>query len=762
MKALKTIGKDLKVMFTKPMLAISFIAVAFVPILYSGFLIEASWDPYGKLEKIPVAVVNEDKGTVYEGEQLDVGREFVAELKDKAEFDWDFVTAEQAAKGIEANEYYMQITIPQDFSSKASTLMNDKPEQAEIIFEPNGDYNFIAGQIGSSAIKDIRAELNASITEAYARSMLSQVKEISDGFADARDGAGELKDGAGKLDDGFATLKTNLAKLAEGTTELRDGVSPLADGAALLKDGTRSLAEGSGSLASGLVQLQQASGQLAAGAGVADKGASQLATGLTSSAEGSAKLQQSLEQSAAGSTKLAEGLQQSAAGSAKLADSLAAAEEAGGKVSDGAAQLAAGLDSLMGANPQLAESEQGKKLLAASRQLAEGSAGLSAAQKGLTAGGSELAASQQQLLTGASSLDAAQQQLLQGSTQLSAGQQQLLAGAQQLQKGTNGLNEGMTQFGSKLSDAASGGAELASGAKTASSGALQLTNGLGQLVGGVGTVADGAVKLEDGAGELENGASKLVDGSGELQGKLGEAAGKTADVKNSDETVSMFADPVKIKENETRKIEKYGMGIAPYFISIALFVGALFFTTVISSRESFQPNTTRLGRFLSRTVTYLLMSLSQSAVAILILLYGLKLDVGNVPLFVALIFAASLAFTFIIQALVTWGDQVGRFIAVMMMILQLTSSAGTFPVELLPSWMQAVHPWLPMSHSITGLKAAIASNGDASVVYDQLGYLGIYAAIALAATALYFGIKGRRINTDLSGRVESSTTASQV
>ncbi|QGG57728.1 DUF3533 domain-containing protein [Paenibacillus sp. B01] len=743
MKAVKTIGHDLKEMFKKPMLAISFVAVAFVPILYSGFLIEASWDPYGHLDKIPVAVVNEDQGTVYEGERMDVGQEFVDELKKNGKFAWSFVTPEQAAQGIAGNDYYMAIKIPKDFSAKAATLMDDQPQQAEIVFEPNGDYNFIAGQIGSTAMKDVRAELNASITEAYARSMLSQVKEVSEGFAEAADGAGELKDGAGKLDEGARALQENLAKLAEGTGKLKEGVSPLVGGALKLKDGTATLAQGSGSLASGLAQLQQAGGQLADGAAAADNGAAQLEQGLAATATGAAKLQQGLQQSEQGSAKLADGLEQSAAGSAKLADSLAAAEEAGGKVSSGAAELSAGLEALLQANPQLAESEQGKQLLAASKQLAEGSSRLSAAQQQLSAGGRQLADSQQQLAAGAASLHDAQSQLLQGSGELSAGQQQLLAGAKQLHAGTTQLSGGLQQFGAKLGEAASGSAEVAGGAKTLSSGATQLTSGIGQLAEGVGTVAGGAVQLEDGAVRLQDGTLKLVDGSGELQSKLGEAADKTASVHDGDDTVSMFADPVRIKEDDSRKVEKYGLGIAPYFISIALFVGGLFFTTVISSRDSFQADATRLGRFLSRTATYVLMSVSQSLAAVLILLYGLKLDIGNVPLFIALVFAASLTFTLIIQALVTWGDQVGRYVAVIIMILQLTSSAGTFPKELLPDWMQAVHPWLPMSHSIAGLKAAISS-GDAAVVYEQLSYLGIYAAIALAFTGLYFAVKARR------------------
>lgn len=687
MKAITVFLKDLKILVTKPMLALTLLGVAALPMLYSGFLVDASWDPYGNTGKLPVAVVNQDKGAVYEGKTMDVGKDFVDELKDNSDFKWDFVDAAEAEDGMAHNRYYMTITIPASFSENATTLTEDHPVQAEIVFEPNSDYNFVAGQIGISAMSKLKSKLSTQITAAYTRSMFEQVDTISKGLGNAGGGATELKDGAGKLTNGLTTLKTNLNKLATGTSELQSGLKLLYNGAGSLNQGSGTLTTGTTDLASGLSQLAKAQQQLQDGAVKSQNGAVQLKKGLLASQTGSSQLKEGLTASEAASSQLAAG----------------------------AAQVAKGLEQMMAATPGLQESEQFQQLLAASRQVAAGS---------------------EQLHTG-------QAQLLAGSTQLDQGQQQLAQGATQLSDGGTQLAAGMQAFGKKLDEASRGGSKLAAGATALNKGALQLKQGLTKLSGGVDGLSEGAVKLNDGAGELKDGAGKLASGSSELAQKLNDAAADTSSVKSGDNTVNMFAEPVKLTEKTGHKLDHYGLGIAPYFLSLALFVGALVFTTVFSLRDSNVPGASPMGRFVSRTLTFVMVSILQSVLADIILLYGLKLEVQSVPLFFLFSLIVSFTFTMIVQALVTWLDNPGRFLAIVLMIFQLTSSAGTFPLELLPNWMQKVNPWLPMTHSIVGYKA-IVGTGDYALMGQQIMYLLIYAVIFLVLTFLYFARETKR------------------
>ncbi|ULO09466.1 YhgE/Pip domain-containing protein [Paenibacillus sp. 19GGS1-52] len=681
MKVFRVFWKDMKILVSKPVLLLTMLGVAALPMLYSGFLVEGSWDPYGNTGKLPVAVVNQDEGALYEGKSMDVGKDFVDELKSNSDFKWMFVDENEAEDGMSHNRYYMTITIPDNFSKNATTLTQDHPVQAEIIFEPNSNYNFVGAQIGMSATKELKSKLSAQITEAYTRSMFEQVDTISAGLGEAGNGATELTEGASKLKDGLSTLKENLNKLTTGSTGLASGLKLLYNGADSLTQGTGTLTQGSSDLASGLSQLAGAEKQLQAGVVKSQTGASQLEQGLKASKDGVNQLTAGLTSSEATSSQIAAG----------------------------ADQLAKGLEQALAANPELQNNEQLKQLLAASQQMAQGSA---------------------QLHNG-------QVQLLAGSTQLDQGQQQLYNGAVQLKAGGSQLVAGLTTFGQKLNEAATGGSKLASGANALNMGAAQLMKGLTKLDVGVGGLTDGSMKLVTGAGELTEGSDKLMNGSSELADKLNAAVNDTSAVKSGDDTINMFAEPVKLTEKTDHKLSHYGLGIAPYFLSLALYMGALVFSTVFSLRHSTTPDATPMERFVSRTFTLVTVSIIQAILSDIVLIYVLKLEVQNVALFFLFTLIVSFTFSMIVQTLVTWLDNPGRFLAIVLMIFQLTSSAGTFPLELLPSWMQKINPLLPMTHSIVGFKAIIGS-GDYALMREQILYLLIVAVIFLALTFLYF------------------------
>ncbi|MCM3042870.1 YhgE/Pip domain-containing protein [Paenibacillus motobuensis] len=709
MNSMSVFFKDLASSFKKPKVIIPILVVMFIPVLYSGMFLKAFWDPYGKMDEIPVAVVNEDRGAEYEGTNLQAGNDLVEELKKNAAFGWEFVTREQANEGMKNNDYYMTLVIPSNFSEQATTLMDDQPQPAEIIYEPNEAYNFLAAQIGGTAVKEIKSKVSAKVTEAYTDVLFDQVEKISSGLGDAGEGATEINDGAVKLDEGAQKLKENLAKMVDGSVKLQDGISPLTEGVGSLNKGASDLKTGATSLASGLNQLAAANKQLLNGAEAANEGGNQLKTGLGASLNGANALAQGLKQSEQGSASLVTGLESSAQGSTKVAE--------------GAKAVAQGLEQLTQASPELAANPTVKQLLAASQAVATGS--------------EQVAQGQQQLLKGSKDLHGAQQQLVQGSEQLVQGQEQLAQGAAKLTEGQGQLVGGLKQFGTKLNEAATGGSQLATGAGALSEGAKKIEGGMGQLSSGVATLADGSKQLDEGAGELKDGTSKLSEGSGELASKLNEAADETSSVKKSDALVDMFAQPVDIDEQKMNEVPNYGTGFSPYFLSLGLFVGALISTLVVPLRSSSVSEANGWNRFVSRSLSFTGMSLFQSLFAVVLVLYGLKLEVQNVPMFYLFTFVTSLCFMFIIQALVTWLDNPGRFLAILLLIFQLTTSAGTFPVELLPTWMKAFNPFMPMTFSVKGYKAVISS-GEMSVAWGQMGILIGVAVVFLVLTLVYF------------------------
>jgi len=707
--------QEMRAQFSKPILALTFIAVAIMPILYSGFLIKGNWDPYGQLQELPVAVVNLDEGAENDGEFVTIGNEFVEELKEDETFNWKFVSLEEANRGMAANEYYAMITVPADFSARAVSLSSDDPRQAELIYEANGYSNFIAAQISQNATRELKSELSASMTEAYTRSIIENFTKVSEGLREASDGAGELADGSAELADGIHTVHENLSTLTSGAKDLMDGTAQLQTGAGTLADAAAAVSSGGSRIADGIGQLSTAAASLEEGAGKLTESAGALADGTASAASGTAALASSMEQLAAGADQLKTGI--------------ASAASASGQIADGSAQLAAQLQKLLETDASLKSNASLQALLAASQNLASSTAQLNAAQ--------------QQLKSSSEQLAAGQAQALQGAKQVSSGLDQLQKNFAAFQTGQQNLYNGIRQMNAKLPELSSGGTELAQGAQQLGEGAAKLKTSIGSLAAGAGRLHSGAAELTSGAAALSEGAEKLTSGSAELRDKLSDAADETASLQGDDKIVTMMAQPVAIQENDERQVTNYGSGIAPYFLSLAFFAGALIYSNTFPIRGSYAPNAYGFRLFVSKFLSYTLMGIIQALIASTIVIYGFGMPVESVPMFYLYTAIVSLTYMFLVQMLTTWLERPGQFIALVLLILQLVSSAGTFPYELLPGWAQALHPWMPMSYSVAGYRDVI-SVGSYDQMWAQAGVLLSIFAASVILIGVFYWIQGKR------------------
>ncbi|WP_239615773.1 YhgE/Pip domain-containing protein [Cohnella mopanensis] len=659
MKGIKQFVKEMAGIGRNKKVLIPVIAVLTVPVLYAAMFLGAFWDPYGKMDDLPVAVVNSDQGMVFEGETLHIGDDFVEKLKEGNNFHYSFVDKAAAQAGLKDNTYYMAIEIPEDFSEKTTTLTSEQPTPAQIVFMPNESYNFLAAQIGNTAIEKMKSELNKEVTKAYTHTVMDQVQTLADGLNQASNGASEIASGTDKAKDGATLIAENLSNLASGSLTMQGGVDKLIAGSAKLDKGASELAQGSGSLADGLSQLSDAGGKLEQGALQAKQGASQLKAGLSQSAEGAVKL------------------------------------EAGAK------SVADGLEQYVNAHPELKEDAAFQQLIMASKQVAG------------------------------------------GIGEAKVGQEQLLAGATKLNGGAEQLADGLVQFGNQLDKASAASVKVAAGAGQLHKGTTELNQGLGSLSQGVNVLVDGSGKLDVGAQEMTAGLLKLTDGTGELSSKLSEAAEKTAGLNAGDSFVDMFASPVDLDVVKSTEVPNYGTGFAPYFLSLGLFVGALLLTIVYTVKEPAIKPTSGWSWFVGKLLTMVFIGAVQAIIADLVLLYGLGLEVQSLPLFFLFTIVTSITFMALIQFLVTVLQHPGRFIAIVILIFQLTSSAGTFPLELIPNWLQKASLWFPMTYSVSGLKAVVSS-GEYSYVWDNVWVLLGFAGLFMAMTLTYFVMAYRK------------------
>ncbi|MED3326828.1 YhgE/Pip domain-containing protein [Bacillus thuringiensis] len=819
MKWNQLLRKEFTEIIKSKKILIPIIAVLFVPILYAGMFLWAFWDPYKQLDDLPVAVVNLDKGAVFDGKPIEVGKGLVDNLKDNTSFKWEFVSEKEAEKGMEGRKYYMLVRIPDDFSSNATTLLKDDPKPLNLEYIPNESLNFLSSQIGGTAIEKIKGEVSSTLTKTYAEKMFDSIQDVSKGLADGaeganklHDGSSELHDGSSKVTDGLHTLQGKSGEMKDGAQKLADGSNKLVDGSGKVTNGLNTLNSKTGEMQTGIGKLQDGSQKVTAGLNTLVNKSGELKTGTNELAAGMEQLVGGQSQLEGVSQKIEKGLQEL---DSKVKSSAAGLEEMQAKVPtilnkvnekiDGAeknvnqlngftqstagdaknaAQDVANLQKQIESLPKEYQEQLQPYITNAAKSTA------TVQQKvAVVSGGTKTLNEEVNQLKGEINQKASEMQnklpnsggintLTDGITKLMNAQNQFVSkfhgfgeglnnakvGVNKLNKGSDQLIDGVTQLADGSSKVTGGLGTLSAGANQMSGGITQLVDGSSQVTTGLGTLngglnqmstgstqlIDGVNKLADGSGKVTDGLVKVNDGSGELAEKLGEGAEKTGEVKGTDKTYDMFASPVKVKTEKMAEVPNYGTGFTPYFLSLGLFVGALLLSIVYPLRDTVGVPKSGFSWFISKFGVLLSVGIIQAIVADVILLFGLGVEVQSIPYFILFSIVTSLAFIALIQCLVTAFGDAGRFIAIITLIIQLTTSAGTFPLELIPKFLQPFNAWLPMTYSVSGLKAVVSS-GDFNFMWQNIGMLMIFIVVLSLGTIASLTLMHKRQFKNVAG-----------
>lgn len=559
---------------------IAMTAIVLIPTIYTTLFLGSMWDPYGNVDQLPVAVVNEDKSVDYSGKTLAVGDELVDNLRENQQLDFHFVDAEKATDGLKNGKYYMVITIPSDFSENASTLLEDEPQKMELQYRTNPGTNYIASKMSESALAKIEKAVSASVTKEYSETIFDQLGTVGTGMDDAADGANSIQDGVTQLSEGNTTITDNLQLLSDSTLTFVDGaktleeglltytagVSTVHDGAVTLSGGMNQLADGAGTLADGAAALSDGTGSLSSGVdhytdgvSAAFSGAqtlsgssSQLQSGASSLSDGAAQLQQGSATMTAGLETLASTLDGSLS-----ADSMAQME----LLNAGLTQLQQGIQTLDTTlqNTELPDTSGLANTLTASLTAVGASAQDAGAQlqsiQGALASMTQTAAfqsldpaSQQELLncfsaplaslagdvsdigtqvttlSGAlqnmdlSSSAEAMTQLKTSVSTLATGANQVLPGAQQaIGTLSGGLQSVQQAVDTQLLP---GSQSISAGLDQLTDGSVALESGVSAYTGGVSDLTNGLQLLDANTASLVNGAAALRDGAETLTGNL--------------------------------------------------------------------------------------------------------------------------------------------------------------------------------------------------------------------------------------------------
>jgi putative membrane protein len=291
---------------------------------------------------------------------------------------------------------------------------------------------------------------------------------------------------------------------------------------------------------------------------------------------------------------------------------------------------------------------------------------------------------------------------------------------------------------------------LASGAKQVSDGSLVMNDALNKIYPASQTLYIGSSNLNKGIKTLNSGLLKLSDGS--------ETMSQEINKENSGSVYDIISSPVVLKDVSIDKVPNYGTGFSPYFIPLALWVGALILFLIIKVNAVAIEGVSKKSVVLSKFITLSLLGTIQAIILDTVLITFLGLAVKNVLLFYVFTILMSWCFIAMIQLLVTCLDEAGKFLAIVLLMLQLTSSAGTFPLELVPQFFQKINPFLPMTYAVTGLREVI-SGGNWAIFGTQVIVISIFLILSLGLTIIstkhIYKIKEENLfQSDLNNNIE--------
>ena len=374
------------------------------------------------------------------------------------------------------------------------------------------------------------------------------------------------------------------------------------------------------------------------------------------------------------------------------------------------------------------------QLLPASQTLASGIDSYTKSVDQVALGASQLSSKNSNLTGSFNKLLQGSNQLTEKSSTLTGATAKLAANGPELATGIDKLASGVNQVNNKTSDLTAGFNQLQAGSQQLADKSDQLVSGANQLANGSEKIASGADQLAQGSEILQSGLGKLSDGSSQLNQGLTDAEGQLKQASTEPTNADLLADPLSLSKTDTDQVAVNGIAMAPYMISVALFVAAISTNMIFAKLPSGRHPESRWAWFKSRfEINGIIAGLAG------LLVYGGVHLIGLTAVHefktLALIILTSLAFMAMVTALTTWNSRLGAFFSLILLLLQLASSAGTYPLALTNQFFKTINPWLPMSYSVSGLRQTISMTGN---IHSQIIFLIFTVMIFVALGMLAY------------------------
>jgi len=685
------------------------VGLVIVPTLYAWFNIAGSWDPYGNTGNLKVAVANSDDGYMSDliPVRVNIGDTVVSALRENDQLDWRFVSESDAVEGVRSGEYYAAVVIPENFSSRMMTVFSSDAEHAEIVYYENQKANAIAPRVTDKAASTVRQQID----ETFA-------KTISDVGLATTSSLLEFMDG-----DQIAAYAGNLSgTLAGAITTLRDASGSVDEFAGLLQSSTGLLDSASDLLASAGTASKDAEALV----GDAKTGLSGMHDALDAAV---AAINQSLKDSAGDYDAAAKAIDEAfGAADAHVSLTVTQLRDASADVAKRASDMRDVQDNILAVERDVEGSNLPEKLKAELVQkidIVANTVGNVANQQELLA--KHLSDAAASLETGAADARAKAQAVKDGIAEAKGS----IGGVKDSYNAT--LKQQISDLSDAVADVARRGSDMADDLGATVTDLSHAASALSDDLAGAHEVLAGAsadlVSAADDLQRLKEGLDTAVT-SGDLD--------RVRELIGSDPAAlaDALAAPVALDRQAVYHIKNYGSAMAPFYTTLSIWVAGIVLAAMLKANVD-EADVKALGNprlhelYLGRYAFFALLAFAQATLVCAgdLLFFGIQCE--HPFQFMLVGWLAGFVFSNMIYTLtVSFGD-IGKAIAVVLLVMQVAGSGGTFPIEMTADFFQAVYPFLPFTHAINAMHAAMAG-AYGMEFWIELGTLALYLIPSLA------------------------------
>ena len=687
----KIYKNDLKDIFTNKVLLVIIIGLCILPSLYAWFNIKASWDPYGNTGNISVAVINEDSGAEIMNKKVNMGDELVKELKTNKDLGWKFVDRKKALEGVNSGKYYAYIEIPSNFSENLTSLVSKDIKKGTIIYTVNEKINAIAPKITSKGATTIQNEVNQTV-----------VKTVSEVVLKAFNEAGiEIEKQLPKL----STLESNLVEVQGKFKDIDKVVDTAVDATDKVSDIIKDIQNDMPLIKDTITNSKNLSSDIKSFLNDSKTGLSQLSPilkndlGLISEISSNAKNAVS---------DLIDAINKGSESAPQLIDNLST------KLSD----LASSTNTLTKFLEKLNKLVPGNQLKSVIDSLNSISAKLD---------------------TAVSSLQTIKNQVANGEKPPLTNLNNLLKVIGDVNTITSSI---LNNFDSKIQGPIS---NIIEDSFKVADNIIAVLDSAEKKLPAVEDILNTTLSF---SGSAEKGASFIKEKLPYAKSVVDTLVDSMKKINNSSEVNELISllksdvlkrsdflkQPVDLVENRLYPIKNYGSAMAPFYTVLSLWVGILLLMSLLSTivHGDYKPNEVYFGRGL----TFLTLTIIQALIVSLGDIYFLKVQAVNIPLFILISVFTSIVFTAIVYSLVSIFGNVGKAIGVVLLVIQVAGSGGTFPIQVTPQFFQNVYPLLPFTYAISAMREAVGGIYMPNLTKD-ISTLAIFIVVFVIFTVFF-------------------------